>query len=402
MMEMEADKDLKMALDFSSAKFSLLPSYVSVYKNLETNFDKQSKEELKALDESLKPQNLNDKVKQAQSGMVNIYFRDPITQNITQSALSEESIKKLKESFEASDFYQRKDGSYILNGKAENFVSGWYGDIAYQRGYLAADENKDGYMDKDELDNTRSGFQTHGWVVVSHQNKEISTASTYLESYIKLNGISTAADGVPMSFKDNQKTFYNQGKFAEATLALELDKTIKNDKDLDGIVSYGEIFTLEEMIQADNDSVEYVLGGGKEAFARNYSDPTEGALTLFDLMLRDKSVSEAFNKLVENDFDISKLSEEELKDFKNDFKEFFNENDEFDVEKFKEFYENFQNEFINKSLKFLGLSKKDYNEGTLNLDFNKLHSILQDIFNTFKEANATKANFKDFTLDLKI
>lgn len=383
-----------MALDFSSTKFSLLPSYTSVYKKININFDKQSKEELKALDESLKPQNLNDKVKQTQNGMINIYFKDPITQNITQSALSEESIAKLKESFGISDFYQRKDSSYILNGKAENFVSGWYGDIAYQRGYLAADENKDGYMDKEELDNTRSGFDTHGWVS-SYKGKVLESISTYLESYIKLNGISTSADGIPMSFKNKQKTFYKQGKFAEATLALELDKTIKNDKDFDGIVSYGEIFTLEEMIQGEKDSIEYVLSGG-------HFDPTEGALTIFDLILKEKSVSKAFNKLVENGFDISKLSEEELKDFKNDFKEFFNENDEFDAEKFKEFYENFQNEFINTSLNFLGLSKEDYDEGTLNLDFNKLHLVLQDIFNTFKETNATRANFKDFSLDLKL
>lgn len=248
-----------MALDFSSTKFLLLPSYALVYKKININFDKQSKEELKALDESLKPQNLNDKVKQTQNGMINVYFKDPITQNITQSPLSEESIAKLKESFGISDFYQRKDSSYILNGKVENFVSGWYGDIAYQRGYLIADENKDGYTwIKRNLIIQEVGLILTGGLAPIRA--KCLSLFPHLESYIKLNGYSTSAGGTLMSFKNKQKTFYNQGKFAETTLALELDKTIKNDKNFDGIVFYGEIFTLEEMIQSEKDSIEYVLG----------------------------------------------------------------------------------------------------------------------------------------------
>lgn len=382
-----------MALDFSSTKF-YLPLNSMVYKGLKTDLEKQSKENLKAIDENLKPLELDEKVKNAQSGMINIYFRDPITQNITNSALSSESIEKLKSTFGSVDFYQRKDGSYILNGNVEKFVSSWYGDIAYQRGYLAADANKDGYLNKDELDETRSGFTSHGYFQL-YKDKVIADYGTYVESYIKLNGIATASDGMLEDFKKAQESLYNEGKFAAPTLALELDKTIKNDKDSDGLIIYKEILNEKEMLQQSMDLISYVVGG--QTF-----DPTEGALTLLDLMLRDEDALKIFGKLAENDFDIKSLSKEELETLKKDFKEFFNENDEFDKEKFKKYYDDLKEQFVDKSLNFLGLSKEDYKSGELNLDFNKLSSVIKDIANTFKEANTTPSNYGGLHLDLSL
>uniref|UniRef100_UPI00242DD13C hypothetical protein n=1 Tax=Campylobacter helveticus TaxID=28898 RepID=UPI00242DD13C len=101
-----------MALDFSSTKF-YFPLNSMVYKGLKADLESQSWENLKAIDENLKPLELDEKVKNAQSDMINVYFRDPITQNITNSALSTQSIEKLKNTFVGADFYQRKDGSYI-------------------------------------------------------------------------------------------------------------------------------------------------------------------------------------------------------------------------------------------------------------------------------------------------
>lgn len=382
-----------MALDFSSTKF-YLPLNSMVYKGLKTDLEKQSRESLKAIDENLKPLELDEKVKNAQSGMTNIYFRDPITQNITNSALSSESIEKLKSTFGSSDFYQRKDGSYILNGDVEKFVSSWYGDIAYQRGYLAADANKDGYLNKDELDETRSGFTSHGYFQL-YKDKVIADYGTYVESYIKLNGIATASDGMLEDFKKAQETLYNEGKFAAPTLALELDKTIKNDKDSDGMIIYKEILNEKEMLQQSMDLISYVVGG--QTF-----DPTEGALTLLDLMLRDKDALKIFGKLAENDFDIKSLSKEELETLKKDFKEFFDENDEFDKEKFQKYYEDLKEQFVDKSLNFLGLSKEDYKSGELNLDFNKLSSVIKDIVSTFEKANTTPSNYSGLHLDLSL
>ncbi|TKX32485.1 hypothetical protein [Campylobacter aviculae] len=382
-----------MALDFSSTKF-YHPINSMVYKGLRTDLEKQSRENLKAIDENLKPLELDEKVKNAQSGMINIYFRDPITQNITNSALSTESIEKLKNTFGSADFYQRKDGSYILNGDVEKFVSSWYGDIAYQRGYLAADANHDGYLNKNELDETRSGFTSHGYFRL-YKNKIIESNLSYVESYVKLNGIATAPDGMPENFKKAQKTLYNEGKFAAPTLALELDKTIKNDKDSDGLILYKEILNEKEMEQQSMDLANYVI--------LDYTfDPTEGALTLLDLLLRDEDALKIFGKLADNNFDTKSLSKEELETLKKNFKEFFNENGDFDKEKFQKYYEDLKEQFVDKSLDFLGLSKQDYQDGTLNLDLNQLNSVIKDIVNTFKEANTTPSNYGGLRLDLSL
>lgn len=177
-------------------------------------------------------------------------------------------------------------------------------------------------------------------------------------------------------FKKAQESLYNEGKFAAPTLALELDKTIKNDKDSDGLIIYEEILNEKEMLQQSMDLISYVVGD--QTF-----DPTEGALTLFNLMLRDEDTLKIFGKLVENDFDIKNLSKEELEALKKDFKEFFNENDKFDKEKFKKYYEDLKEQFVDKSLNFLGLSKEDYKSGELNLDFNKLSSVIKDIVSQY-------------------
>ena len=130
-------------LDFSQMKYSSFINHNAVYKSLKnaSDFEKLSKNELKELDENLKPKELSQNVKTAQKELTTIYFRDPITNNLVQSALSNESLQILKENFGSQDFYQRKDKSYILNGESEKFISAWYGDIAYQRGYLKADKN---------------------------------------------------------------------------------------------------------------------------------------------------------------------------------------------------------------------------------------------------------------------
>lgn len=143
------------------------------------------------------------------------------------------------------------------------------------------------------------------------------------------------------------------------------------------------------------DLASYVIGGGT-------FDPTEGALTLLDLIIRDEEALKVFGKLAANDFDIESLSEEELKMLKQDFKEFFNENNEFDKEKFQKYYESLKEQFVDKSLNFLGLSKEDYQNGSLNLDFNKLSSVIKDIVSTFKEANTTPSNYGNLRLDLSL
>ena len=369
-----------MALDFSTTKRVFLTYDAPVYKKLDTKLERQNESELKALDENLKPQELSDRVKDAEKNLQTIYFRDPLNQKITQSALSGESISRLKEFFGDGDFYTRKDGSLILNGKAENFVSGWYGDIAYTREYLKADKNHDGFMDKAELDETKSGFTGHGFFI-HRGDKILYYQEDYIESYIKLNGYALSSDGFTLEyFPKFRESLYKEGKFAAPTLALELDKTLKNDKNLDGIITNREILTPNEMIQGSKEMIQYVL-----TYAKGHGK----VYTLLDLMLRDEKNLNLMNKLAQNDFDISKLDEEELKEFKENFSFLFDK-DTFNKEKAKEFYEGLEKEFNQKNEEIFKTSKEDKvedkkdnfknsSDDTIELKQNNEKSIKQDL-----------------------
>ena len=346
-----------MALDFSSTKFHLVTDGMA-YKKLNTQLEKQDSSELKALDENLKPQELSDKVKDAEKNLQTIYFRDPLNQKITQSALSSESISRLKEFFGDGDFYTRKDGSLILNGKAENFVSGWYGDIAYTREYLKADKNHDGFMDKAELDETKSGFGTYGYF--GHYGKKILFSENLgVFNYLKLGTL-----------------YYKSDKFAAPTLALELDKTLKNDKNLDGIITNGDVLTLKEIKEADKTNIEKSYLGEGLDFSKVY--------TLLDLMLRDEKNLNLMNKLAQNDFDISKLNEEELKEFKENFSFLFDK-DTFNKEKAKEFYGGLEKEFKAKNEEIFKTSSEDKVEDK------------KDNFKNSSDVKAKDLNLKDLS-----
>ena len=96
--------------------------------------------------------------------------------------LSDENLEKLQRVFEKEDFFTKSDGSQILSGKAESFVTGWFGDIAYKRGYASSDADGDGYLTQNELANTNSGFTSHG-IFYLYAMIDISTST---ESYMKL------------------------------------------------------------------------------------------------------------------------------------------------------------------------------------------------------------------------
>lgn len=179
---------------------------------------------------------ISDEVRRAEAGMTTIYFRDPITRKLTRSALSGESLSALGREFGSDDLKKRADGSYILSGKAENFVAGWYADIAYTRGYLKADKNADGFFSESELKNVRSGFIAQ--TLENTDTGEISNLS-FVESYIKLDGDFTTPFNEKKAFKETATSL--QGDFGSKTIGIELDKMIKKDKNLDGKLTYHEM-----------------------------------------------------------------------------------------------------------------------------------------------------------------
>ena len=94
---------------------------------------------------SLNSQKTND-TKNTNNNEQTLLFADPTNGNLVKLNLSNKNIEKLKSHFSNEDFYERKDKTLRLNGEAEAYVSGWFGDIAYKREFLKADTDNDGFI----------------------------------------------------------------------------------------------------------------------------------------------------------------------------------------------------------------------------------------------------------------
>ncbi|WP_185900156.1 hypothetical protein [Campylobacter sp. MIT 99-7217] len=128
--------------------------------------------------------------------------------------LSKESLELLKTHFNENNFLSLSDGSIGLNASAAKFVLGWYKDIAYERGFLNADLDKNGIISDYEHLGFKNSVKSSFW-----------TSSD--DDIMFLNGTNDKAQG------------YAQGKIGHKNLSLDelLDTTIKSDKNFDGVLT---------------------------------------------------------------------------------------------------------------------------------------------------------------------
>lgn len=372
------------------------PKILTQSQNSSTNshkIERQSNNEASASEkkeyEKVFNARISDEVRRAEAGMTTIYFRDPITRKLTRSALSGESLSALGREFGSNDLKKRADGSYILSGKAENFVAGWYADIAYTRGYLKADKNADGFFSESELAKTKSGFVAQG--LYNTQTGEQGYA--FVESYIKLDG-NAAYAGHEIAFNELQTS--KEREFGSKTIGIELDKMIKKDKNLDGKLTYEEA-------GAQNLSTNVIEAKGMLFSAllmdynfANFNRVFEGSSDLFDIN-DDKSTDMTLKNILDKlgkgvKFDDLEHTEQGILEFHLRHKIFDEKTDdtgnkyyEFNQEKFENFYAEFKESFQQRSAEFLGLSGKD----TSGLDYEKLSKIVEEINQTFYDTHST-------------
>ena len=344
---------------------------------------------------------ISDEVRRAEAGMTTIYFRDPITRKLTRSALSGESLSALGREFGSDDLKKRADGSYILSGKAENFVAGWYADIAYTRGYLKADKNADGFFSESELAKTKSGFVAQG--LYNTQTGEQGYA--FVESYIKLDG-NAAYAGHEIAFNELQTS--KEREFGSKTIGIELDKMIKKDKNLDGKLTYEEA-------GAQNLSTNVIEAKGMLFSAllmdynfANFNRVFEGSSDLFDIN-DDKSTDMTLKNILDKlgkgvKFDDLEHTEQGILEFHLKHKIFDEKTDdtgnkyyEFNQEKFENFYAEFKESFQQRSAEFLGLSSKDIG----GLDYENLSKIVDELYNTFLDTYSTSISTIGDTINLR-
>ena len=111
---------------------------------------------------------------EAKEGFKTIFFRDAQSLEFTQNTLSEASINSLKAQFGDESFLEREDGSLVLTGQAERFVSGWQKALQGSQEsqstldtLLQKDKNLDGELSGDEL-GTQSATLTQSVVTTSY------------------------------------------------------------------------------------------------------------------------------------------------------------------------------------------------------------------------------------------
>ena len=220
-------------------------SSVFSYQKQATN--NRSDTELSKLDKSIDSiTSTKIKVNFNESAFKNqVYFKDNTSGEYIKIGLSDENLAKLKSVFDIKDFFNRDDGSTILNGKAESFVGGWFGDIAYKRGYLEADSNSDGFMNSIELMDTYSGFGSEGSYYLGAMKAIADGASGYTQ-YTR-------------EFQNRHSTMSNNNKYTSDTIEKELNRTLNSDKNSDGKLSYGELINKKEHKEDVDDVINYIL-----------------------------------------------------------------------------------------------------------------------------------------------
>ena len=164
-----------------------------------------------------------------------ISFTDKISTNTINLRLSDENLSRLKTHFGSQNFDKDKSGKITLKGEAADFVSGWFGDIAYKRNYAGADSDKNGFLNDSEKGETLAGYATN-------TTKKVEGANV---TDVDFNGVSS---------------YLPYSKHYDAPLANTIEKalneSLKADINMDGYLNLGELQSKEQIIKSAKKTIE--------------------------------------------------------------------------------------------------------------------------------------------------
>lgn len=167
-----------------------------------------------------------------------ISFTDKISTNTINLRLSDENLSRLKTHFGSQNFDKDKSGKITLKGEAADFVSGWFGDIAYKRNYAGADSDKNGFLNESEKGETLAGYGA----LVSYKTDEKDGSNVVL---VQMDGVSS---------------YLPYSKHYDAPLANTIEKalneTLKADTNMDGYLNLGELQSKEQIIKYAKKSIQ--------------------------------------------------------------------------------------------------------------------------------------------------
>ena len=153
----------------------------------------------------------------------NVFFR--LDKDNIGVKLSENNINRLKEFFNEDNFIDTNKG-IILDKDAASYVVSWFADTAYTRNYLAADKDNDGEITALEAWNLFDLVNVN-YELLQDKNKEYFLKATNIDETYDSNRIAHSIEG-------------------KSDLSEALDIIIDMDKDLDGKVTAGEYWNVED------------------------------------------------------------------------------------------------------------------------------------------------------------
>ena len=164
-----------------------------------------------------------------------ISFTDKISTNTINLRLSDENLSRLKTHFGSQNFDKDKSGKITLKGEAADFVSGWFGDIAYKRNYVGADSDKNGFLNDSEKGETLAGYATN-------TTKKVEGANV---TDVDFKGVSS---------------YLPYSKHYDAPLANTIEKalneSLKADINMDGYLNLIELQSKEQIIKSAKRTIE--------------------------------------------------------------------------------------------------------------------------------------------------
>ncbi len=222
-------------------------------------------------------QNLSDiKVRNTEKSSYanNVYFREGLKGEYVNVGLSDENLHKLREVFGDKAVKRNNDGNIVLRGKAEEFVSSWFNDIAYKRGYVKADSNNDGTLSLEEKYNTTAFFGSGASQVGNNV-----LAANY-QNYAKATDFANSNDAA------------GANSIVLNSIEEELNRTLEDDRDMDGKIYFGNIASTANIVSYFRDIM------GSDDNKGGYSPP---------------SIASFFSFLTQTMKDLKKMLEEQLK-----------------------------------------------------------------------------------------
>ena len=212
----------------------------TVFTSYDVKTKNSSKNEM-SFEETLQSQNqqsyqTNHQLSQTSSKTI---FIDPVNGGNISVSLENSTLEKLQNRFGVNSVVKNEAGDVELNDKAQDFVAGWFADIAYAREFLKADINNDGVLSEEEYGNTRN--DTNISLKVRFDEDTFLAEEKAIENYSKRT--------------DWEYVSYRNGK-NEGSIDEELNYTLNLDKNFDGNITLQEAYDGESSV---NDKVKYDL-----------------------------------------------------------------------------------------------------------------------------------------------